>query len=356
MDVLKAEILRKRKALESADVGKNDVTGGKKYFRRGETVAQATTISEPRKTSLEHSDGNVSPRIEPSTDPSNTKQRDGSRRSHSEDGDDVKLPRKEVVRRLRERNEPIWIFGENEEESARRLKVLEIHEPEANIGFRNDLKLAMDKIDEEYMNELAKGQTDSSKAALDIKINEDGTTLQTIRDLVEQASKGETVSPREVVFRYMKFVLRRWAEELNKRSMEEKLSSKGKLERGTYVQTEDYLKSLFQKLKNKSLQDDILGNLFRIIVHSLDRDYVRANEVFLQMAIGNAPWPIGVTAVGIHSRPGREKVFTQMIAHVLNDETQRKYIQAFKRLMTKMQTLYPTDPSRSVEYHASTIG
>lgn len=89
------------------------------------------------------------------------------------------------------------------------------------------------------------------------------------------------------------------------------------------------------------------------------------------MAIGNAPWPIGVTAVGIHSRPGREKVFSQMIARkcpfwislllvtrkritdVLNDETQRKYIQGFKRLITKMQNLFPTDPSRSVEYRAA---
>ena len=45
------------------------------------------------------------------------------------------------------------------------------------------------------------------------------------------------------------------------------------------------------------------------------------------MAIGNAPWPIGVTMVGIHARTGREKIFSQSIAHVLNDETQRKYIQ-----------------------------
>jgi pre-mRNA-splicing factor 18 len=45
------------------------------------------------------------------------------------------------------------------------------------------------------------------------------------------------------------------------------------------------------------------------------------------MAIGNAPWPIGVTMVGIHARTGREKIFSQQIAHVLNDETQRKYIQ-----------------------------
>ena len=31
--------------------------------------------------------------------------------------------------------------------------------------------------------------------------------------------------------------------------------------------------------------------------------------------------------VGIHARTGREKIFAQQIAHVLNDETQRKYIQ-----------------------------
>ena len=68
------------------------------------------------------------------------------------------------------------------------------------------------------------------------------------------------------------------------------------------------------------------------------------------MAIGNAPWPIGVTMVGIHARTGREKIFSKNVAHVLNDETQRKYIQALKRLMTKCQSVFPTDPSRCVEY------
>lgn len=70
------------------------------------------------------------------------------------------------------------------------------------------------------------------------------------------------------------------------------------------------------------------------------------------MAIGNAPWPIGVTMVGIHARTGREKIFSKNVAHVMNDETQRKYIQALKRLMTKCQEYYPTDPSRCVEYQA----
>lgn len=57
---------------------------------------------------------------------------------------------------------------------------------------------------------------------------------------------------------------------------------------------------------------------------------LQANDAYLQMAIGNAPWPIGVTMVGIHARTGREKIFSKHVAHVLNDETQRKYIQVSK--------------------------
>ena len=45
------------------------------------------------------------------------------------------------------------------------------------------------------------------------------------------------------------------------------------------------------------------------------------------MAIGNAPWPIGVDQVGIHMRPSRETISMRYVAHVLNDETQRKFIQ-----------------------------
>ena len=82
------------------------------------------------------------------------------------------------------------------------------------------------------------------------------------------------------------------------------------------------------------------------------REYAKANDAYVRMSIGNAAWPIGVTNVGIHSRTGREKIFSQNIAHVLNDENSRKYIQAMKRLMTYAQTKYSTDPSKSLEYKA----
>ena len=53
---------------------------------------------------------------------------------------------------------------------------------------------------------------------------------------------------------------------------------------------------------------------------------------------------------GIHARPGREKIFSKNVAHVLNDELQRKFIQGLKRLITKAQQYFPTDPSRSIDY------
>ncbi|CAI8012326.1 Pre-mRNA-splicing factor 18 [Geodia barretti] len=140
-------------------------------------------------------------------------------------------------------------------------------------------------------------------------------------------------------------MLKEWAAELNARPMTEKRSYQGKLDSATFKQTETYLQPLFKKLRKKSIAADILSFLADICGNILEREYVKANGIYLQMAIGNAPWPIGVTMVGIHARTGREKIFSQQIAHVLNDETQRKYIQGVKRLMTFCQRKYSTVPS-----------
>jgi pre-mRNA-splicing factor 18 len=43
----------------------------------------------------------------------------------------------------------------------------------------------------------------------------------------------------------------------------------------------------------------------------------------------------------IHERSAREKIFSAQVAHVLNDETTRKWIQSIKRLMTFCQEKYP---------------
>jgi pre-mRNA-splicing factor 18 len=88
----------------------------------------------------------------------------------------------------------------------------------------------------------------------------------------------------------------------------------------------------------------------------MKRDYLAAMDQYIKLTIGNAPWPIGVTMVGIHERSAREKIYTNSVAHIMNDETTRKYLQSIKRLMTLSQRRYPALPSKSVEFNSLANG
>lgn len=262
------------------------------------------------------------------------------------------MTRKEVIRRLREREEPIRLFGESDYEAFMRLRKLEMLEPEINKGFKNDFQDAMDKVDENYMNELLKSMPgdDEKSSTEDVKVKDDGTTYEEVLKMSEDFGKGDLKHDSQVMLKFLKLILNIWGDELNKRPEVVKRSLKGKVASATHVQTVNYIKPLFKKLKKQSISEDIFSCLVDIVRSLIERDYLKANEAYLEMAIGNAPWPIGVTMVGIHARTGREKISARNVAHVLNDETQRKYIQALKRLMTQSQKYFPTIPSRSINY------
>ncbi|MFS7948193.1 putative pre-mRNA-splicing factor 18 [Helianthus anomalus] len=74
----------------------------------------------------------------------------------------------------------------------------------------------------------------------------------------------------------------------------------------------------------------------------MKRDYAAASDHYIRIAIGNSRWPIGATMVGIHERSAREKIHTNNVAHVMNDETTRKYLTSFKRLLTFCERHHPT--------------
>lgn len=340
MNILKAEIERKKRLLEE----KNLVGPKKKYFRRGELLKQQE--EEYWKKHLAQKDENEIIEKE------RKKAEEESLKSKESEGT---LPRKEVIRRLRERQEPILLFGETELEAFQRLRRLEILEPEVDRGFRNDFQEAMEKVDQAYLDEILKtqGTAEDGKSVNDVKVEDEKTSIEEIKEEAsEKLGKGSDNDDAKVILKFLRFLLQLWGQRLNARSEDEKTSMKGKMASATYTQTQDYIRPLFRRLKKENCPEDILEHLVLIVNYMLDRNYVKANDAYLQMAIGNAPWPIGVTMVGIHARTGREKIFSRNIAHVLNDETQRKFIQALKRLMTQCQRFFPTDPSRSVEYNA----
>ncbi|UYV77401.1 PRPF18 [Cordylochernes scorpioides] len=258
-----------------------------------------------------------------------------------------------VVKRLRDRNEPIRLFGETDLGAFKRLRHLELLEPEIDRGFRNDFQEALEQADQRYLDELLRPQPTGNKDdPTEVAVEDQDLTMDHIHELARGLGRSSKAHDANVILTFLKFILKLWGEHLNSRSEEEKGSVHGRIASATYTQTKSYIRPLFKKLRNNTVPDDILEHLVEIVTHMLSRNYVKANDAYLQMAIGNAPWPIGVTMVGIHARTGREKIFSKNIAHVLNDETQRKFIQALKRLMTQCQRIFPTDPSRSVEYNA----
>uniref|UniRef100_A0A8C5FP90 Pre-mRNA-splicing factor 18 n=1 Tax=Gadus morhua TaxID=8049 RepID=A0A8C5FP90_GADMO len=317
MDLLKAEIERKRKLVEDKDL----VNDTKRYFKRADLARKEEEEYYKRC-------GYKVAKVEEAPTPSAVPVME---MELTEEKLPMSLSRQEVIRRMRERGEPIRLFGESDYEAFQRLRKIEILAPEVNKGLRNDLKAAMDKIDQQYLNEIV-GGTEAGEVDTqhDLKVHEEHTTIEELE-----------------------FLLGVWAKDLNSREDHVKRSVQGKLASATHSQTETYLKPLFRKLRKKNLPADIKESITDIIKFMLEREYVKANDAYLQMAIGNAPWPIGVTMVGIHARTGREKIFSKHVAHVLNDETQRKYIQGLKRLITSCQKYFTTDPSKCVEYNAT---
>ncbi|SGY83787.1 BQ5605_C009g05655 [Microbotryum silenes-dioicae] len=159
-------------------------------------------------------------------------------------------------------------------------------------------------------------------------------------------------------------VLKEWEQSLADRPEAVRRSTQGRMAAATQQTSAEYLKPLFKSLRKRvsrsnkpkpthdqvthsvsspsqDLAPDVLQAIAEITYNMQIREYLRANDAYLRLSIGNAPWPIGVTMVGIHERSGREKIFSNNVAHVLNDETSRKYIQSLKRLLTFAQTVRP---------------
>jgi len=340
MDFLKAEIERKRRQIQDSNLLKDPK---KKYFKRADLSAQQTeeywkknkNVGRPE-LSTQISDG------------------DASTSTSSGKTDRIQpLPRKEVIRKLRERDEPIRLFGEDDFDSYQRLKKLETSQTTVKgEGFANEFQAAMAKVDQDYLEEIIKSSGGGSEAELstEVKVKDDGTTEEDLKEMRAELGQGSTDRDHEIILLWFKYCMKKWGDTLNERGAEEKRTIKGKMASATHAQTVTYLKPLFRKLKQKDIEEGLLESIVEIVQYMMDRNYLRANDTYLEMAIGNAPWPIGVTMVGIHARTGREKISSRYVAHVLNDETQRKYIQAMKRLMTQCQIMFPTDPSRSYNF------
>ncbi|CRG96774.1 pre-mRNA splicing factor, putative [Plasmodium gallinaceum] len=252
---------------------------------------------------------------------------------------EITLSNKQIIMLLRQLKEPIRLFGETDLQRYNRLKELKINKNELKINEQNvfgdvlrgrlkenSLDLIEDNLEDESDNTDSKDIT-NLKSSINEKQNDD---------------KGNELDKEKIIYDWIKSTMKEWNEEI------ENDDNKKKIKQATYLQTHKDLKPLEKKLKQKTLEPDILEKIYNIVSCCQKRNFKAAHDAYMLLAIGNAAWPMGVTMVGIHERAGRSKIFTSEVAHILNDETTRKYIQMIKRLLSFCQRKYCTNPSEAV--------
>ncbi|XP_009798411.1 uncharacterized protein LOC142164932 [Nicotiana tabacum] len=265
------------------------------------------------------------------------------------------LPREEVLRRLRFLKQPVTLFGEVEAARLDRLNFV--------------LKAGLFEIDDSDMTE---GQTnDFLRSILELKKRQSGMTLSEIKkrktttdqdkdddeDLKRMKTNFEELCDEDKILVFFKRLMNEWNEEID-----DNITSPNQADQNQRVATcmecARDLNPLFELCRKKLLAEDIRQALIMIVECCRKREYSAAMDRYIQISIGNAPWPIGVTMVGIHERSAREKIHTNNVsaAHIMNNETTRKYLYSVKRLVTFCQRRYPTVPSKSVEFNSLANG
>lgn len=250
----------------------------------------------------------------------------------------------EVIKRLRALGEPATLFGEDAWARFQRLRDHELAREGEGLGQKNIFQSKMRQMKRadavrnayEYSNATMSHQhRTGSNQARDLELNlEEKRVFTTLEDYVRHEIE--------------KFVAL-WERDVNEMPIERRQTNKGRTAAATLEQTKDWLNPLLRRLRKRKVPSKILEALVNIFKAVEEREYVRANSFYYeQLAIGNAPWPMGATMVGIHARAAREKIGEDKIAHVMNDEESRKYIQGLKRLITLAQSHFPTVPSKMI--------
>lgn len=287
--------------------------------------------------------------------------------------DGLNLPRQEVIRRLRFLKQPVTLFGEDDEARLDRLKfvlkagLFEVDDTDMTEGQTNDFLRDIVELKKRQksgmMSERKRKVTEDSGedkdgGGGDEDLSGDGNSsgVDHDKDLKRMKTNFGELCDEDKILVFFKKLLNEWNQELDEMTDSEKRTAKGKSMVATFKQCARYLHPLFKFCRKKVLPDDIRQALLVVVECCMKRDYLAAMDQYIKMAIGNAPWPIGVTMVGIHERSAREKIYTNSVAHIMNDETTRKYLQSVKRLMTFCQRRYPAMPSKAVEFNSLANG
>lgn len=224
-----------------------------------------------------------------------------------------------MKKRLRGYAEPITLFGETDLQRLNRLKLYELnlHDKQTSSHGASNLFQQLQADVESEINAAILNDLEAARAAEDGQTHANGDGVGNSKETegtVTFADKGDEDddmddgkkkkvdyrykemkrddfdSTEEFIIYFFKRMLSEWESDLDSRPKELKRSTRGKIDAATQKQTRSYLKPFFKLLKTHTCDKEILQHTESIVRCCLQRDYIQANEHYLTMAIGNAPW------------------------------------------------------------------
>ena len=263
-----------------------------------------------------------------------------------------------ITRKLRQMGLVIRFFGEDNTARLERLKKaleqqskkleglseLEEFRLGQGHGIRNPF-LAQNKQLKKDQQQQSLGFATESTGGKNKELNDDKDKKKDD----EGENEEDQSDPPKVIYKYLKGLMKEWERELEDRPESVARSVAGRNESKTVKQCKDYIRPLFKLLKSRKLEGGLQFHLLKIVNFAKEGEFVKAHDSYMDVAIGRAAWPIGVTMVGIHARSGRAKIESSNVAHVMNSELQRKYLTSVKRLLTfDQKRRKDVDPSKKV--------
>lgn len=360
MDLLKKEMERKKRALQVAKLEQ----GGSKFLKTSElrriqeeqedqdrekkrklnslvekssTDKQQETVESPssaKKRKRPNQDGvDASDKKKHSLGDLETNKKSKSTNdavSKKNASDVESLTSEEVMQRLRALGLPIQMFGETPTHRKTRLKEALENQKNVMAGLSEMEEFRLGSghgIRNTFLEREKKGND----------VAQDDEKVARKQEKEDDGHDDDDDDPVKRIYRFFKGLLRQWEDDLAARPEAVKRTAAGRNETKTLKQCKDYIRPLFKLCKTRRLDPSLMSHILKIVEFCQAGEFVKANDAYIDVAIGRAAWPIGVTQVGIHARTGRAKIESANVAHVMNSELQRKYLTSVKRLMTYYQ-------------------
>eukprot|EP00546_Thalassionema_frauenfeldii_P010594 CAMPEP_0178917886 /NCGR_PEP_ID=MMETSP0786-20121207/13512_1 /TAXON_ID=186022 /ORGANISM="Thalassionema frauenfeldii, Strain CCMP 1798" /LENGTH=365 /DNA_ID=CAMNT_0020591519 /DNA_START=65 /DNA_END=1162 /DNA_ORIENTATION=+ len=350
MDLLKRELERKKKAISVA----KQKSSSKSRFLKASDLRRTQEEEEDRlrlkrtvsKTDDAKTDYSSTKNSNKSTTDKNNSEQEATDhvtkriRSDSSSGQLTSgLSAADVLARLRSLGLPIKFFGETFNNQKIRLQTALEHETSQSKTQTEMDEFRLGKghgIRNPFLDRKGEEDTKGEDAVTENSSSKKNEVVEGEEKAIKEEEDTKD-DPHKRIYNYFKGLLREWEDDLMNRPETAKATVAGKNETKTLKQCKDYIRPLFKQCKTRKLQEGLLLHISKIVDYCKENEFVKAHDAYLDVAIGRAAWPIGVTMVGIHARSGRAKIEASNVAHVMNSELQRKYLTSVKRLMSYAQ-------------------